>query len=230
MPVRKIGLCYRSVSGRVPMGSSRRSVATESTLERDFVLLQRLDHDVATVEEQPVRIALPGPDGTSGHYVPDFLVTYRSADRCPLLVEVKYSSDPALTSGQLTTRLAAAADYARELGWCFALFTEKEIRTPRLDNARFLTPYQSRMVSMDRRRAIREAAATPISIRQLAARIADHGDVATALPDIWTSLATGALWSTLDEPITVDSIVRGFEDGASPPFPRQRPDSRGRSK
>ena len=46
MPVRKIGLCYRSVGGRVPMGAGKRAVAVESTLERDFALLQRFDRDV----------------------------------------------------------------------------------------------------------------------------------------------------------------------------------------
>lgn len=230
MPVRKIGLCYRSVSGRVPMGPSRRSVATESTLERDFVLLQRLDPDVATVEEQPVRITLPSPDGTSGHYVPDFLVTYHSTGRRPLLVEVKYSSDPALTSGQLTARLAAAADYAHERDWCFTLFTEKEIRTPRLENARFLLPYQSRPLGVDRQRAIREAAAAPISIRQLAAQIADCDNIATVFPDIWTSLAIGELWGTLDEPVTVDSIVRGPEDGVSHPLSQPRSHPKGGSE
>ncbi len=132
MPVRKIGLCYRSVSGRVPMGAGRASVAVESTLERDFALLQRFDRDVADIEEQPVRIEYRVGQGTKRHYVPDFLVTHRDVVRSPRLVEVKYSTDPHLVSGALEERFAAARTFAAERGWVFALVTEKDIRTPRL--------------------------------------------------------------------------------------------------
>ena len=65
MPVRKIGLCYRSVGGRVPMGAGRAGVDVESTLERDFALLQRFDRAVRSVEGQPVRIPVPRGKGGS---------------------------------------------------------------------------------------------------------------------------------------------------------------------
>ncbi len=106
MPVRRIGLCYRSVSGRVPMGVGRPTVQVESTLERDFVLLQRFDPGVVGIEEQPYRIAYRDPGGGKRTYVPDFLVTYRHG--LPKLVEVKFSTDPALVAGKLEPRFEAA--------------------------------------------------------------------------------------------------------------------------
>src|SRR5687768_13725485 len=110
MPVRKIGLCYRSVGGRVPMGAGRAAVAVESTLERDFALLQRFDPDVAGLEEQPVRIDYLVGRGTRHRYVPDFLVTYRDIARPPRLIEVKYSTDPHLLAGSLECYSACKVD------------------------------------------------------------------------------------------------------------------------
>lgn len=128
MPVRRIGLCYRSVSGRVPMGNGRRSVVVESTLERDFALLQRFDPTVATVEEQPVRVEYRTAGGSRRSYVPDFLVTHQRSALSTKLVEVKFSTDPALVSGALDERFAAARAFASARGWSFEVVTEKHIR------------------------------------------------------------------------------------------------------
>lgn len=217
MPVRKIGLCYRSVGGRVPMGAGRAAVAVESTLERDFALLQRFDPEVSGLEEQPVRIEYLVGRGTKRRYVPDFLVTYRDAGRPPQLVEVKYSTDPHLLAGSLEERFAAARSFAAERGWVFALATEKEIRTPRLENATFLLPFRDRPPDPAfHARMLKAAARAPITVQELADRVAgDDGDRARVLPSLWAMVARFELAADLDRPITMRTMLRHPERGGA---------------
>lgn len=216
MPVRRIGLCYRSVSGRVPMGAGRPSVAVESTLERDFAILQRFDPEVAAVEEQPVRIEYRDASGVRRRYVPDFLVQYCGAGRHPVLVEVKFSTDPALVAGGLEDRFAAARAYARERGWTFAVKTEIEIRTPKLGNATFLLPYLSRVPHPGlRARALIALGCESATVEALAEDLAsavgtrrDH-----VLPTLWTMVARFEVIADLDRPLTMRSQLHLPERG-----------------
>jgi hypothetical protein len=88
MPVRKIPKNYLMVTGRHAANRSGYMVEFESTLEKDYMLLDA-DSVVAGYEEQPARIPLP----SGQFYVPYLLVVrYRSADgsaRSSELVEVK---------------------------------------------------------------------------------------------------------------------------------------------
>lgn len=204
MPVRRIGLCYRSVGGRVPMGPNRPAVAVESTLERDFALLQRFDPDVALVEEQPVRI-----DFADGTYVPDFLVTYRRGDRPAWLVEVKYSTDPALVAGALEARFTAARAYARHHGWVFSVATEQDIRTPRLANATFLLPFRARNLAPDLRSSLFDAigrcrSGTVEAAVNVAAQSLGIGQD-RVLPNLWSMVARFEIAADLDRPLTMRS-------------------------
>lgn len=211
MPVRKIGLCYRSVSGRVPMGKGRPGVQVESTLERDFVLLCRFDPSVASVEEQPVRIEYGDADGCARSYVPDFLVTYKGGRPAPRLIEIKYSTDPMLVSGQLEGRFAAARAYARRQGWRFELGTEREVRTPRLENATFLLPFRGRSIAAGLREGLRAVLQKggPKSIVSLADEVAEALGLSRpeVLPGIWTMVAEFKMAVDLDRPLTMSSLV-----------------------
>lgn len=204
MPVRRIGLCYRSVSGRVPMGNGRRSLAVESTLERDFALLQRFDPAVATVEEQPVRVEYRTTGGFRRFYVPDFLVTRLRPSLSTRLVEVKFSTDPALVSGVLDERFAAARAFASARGWSFEVVTEKHIRTPRLGNATFLLPYRERPADAGTRArllmALRSGPATIEALIDVAG-----GDRGRTLPTLWGMVARFEIGADLDRPLTMRS-------------------------
>lgn len=201
MPVRRIGLCYRSVSGRVPMGDGRRSVAVESTLERDFALLQRFDPKVATVEEQPVRVEYRTTGGFRRFYVPDFLVTHQRPGLSTKLVEVKFSTDPALLSGALEERFAAARVFASAQGWSFEVVTETHIRTPRLGNATFLLPYRQRPADAGiRARLLMALRCGPATAEELAG-----GDRGRTLPTLWGMVARFELGADLDRALTMRS-------------------------
>ena len=209
MPVRRIGLCYRSVSGRVPMGGGRRTVAVESTLERDFALLQRFDRDVVGLEEQPVRISYRDAAGAKRSYVPDFLVIYRQG--APKLVEVKFSNDPALVAGELEPRFAAARAYSAARGWTFFLATDADIRTPRLGNATFLLPFRQRPAETALRASILHAIqGKPRTVEWLTAIVSkDAGcDRAQVLPSLWGMVARFELAADLDRPLTMRSHLK----------------------
>ncbi len=204
MPVRRIGLCYRSVSGRVPMGDGRRPVAVESTLERDFALLQRFDPKVATIEEQSVRVEYRTTGGSRRFYVPDFLVTLRRPGLSTKLVEVKFSTDPALLSGALDERFAAARAFASARDWSFEVVTEKRIRTPQLGNATFLLPYRQRPVDASiRARLLMALRSGPATVEELAD--VAGGDRGRTLPTLWGMVARFEIGANLDRPLTMRS-------------------------
>lgn len=144
-PVRKIGIGYGgSLRGTIPsqkIGS--RVVRVESALERSFCLLQEFDLNVSCYGEQPVSIAYLGSDGRPHRYTPDFLVEYHDLTRRPILVEVKYRAELVAKAVELATKFAAAHSYAAGHGWEFRVYTELEIQTALLGNARLLLRFRS---------------------------------------------------------------------------------------
>jgi hypothetical protein len=140
--VRHIPPNRRSVTGLVPSPKNGRSVAYESLLERDFATLLEFDADVLRYEEQPLELRFRGPSGRWRVGYPDFLVYVRpSVDPVPMLCDVKFRKEIFERWADLKPRLKAAYGYARERGWTYRIKTEVEIRTPLLNNAKFLLPY-----------------------------------------------------------------------------------------
>lgn len=133
MPVRKIPRSSGSITGRFSRGPGGGSIGFESTLERDFVRLMAFDPDVTDIEEQPVRIDYKGDNGRPRHYTPDYLVQRRDAP--PLLAEIKPTK---FITPDLEPKFAAARRYAAARGWVFEVWTEREIRTTRLNKIRLL--------------------------------------------------------------------------------------------
>lgn len=156
MPTRKITRSPVKVTGTLPDGQRY-----ESTLEEDFYVLLRFNPLVANFETQPVTVEWRDGKGKIRSYTPDVLVRYRqdlaeSADMRPVLCEVKPDlteqsesprrRKPPRTENEEENKLkwAAAERYAARQGWAFKVYRESEIRTPYLDNARFLLRYLER--------------------------------------------------------------------------------------
>ena len=211
MPVRAIPINHRSVTGRLASRPGQPAIAFESTLERDFALLQLFDLTVKTVEEQPVRIEYMGSDGRTARYTPDFLVVYKGGARAPRLVEVKYQAELEEKADQYAARFEAARRYASDRNWSFEVATETTIRTPRLENVRFLLPYRRQPVSPGRfdRLLDRLAAAEAISVGNLLRAVfTTIADQQTGLPCLWHLVATGRIAADLDRPLTMTSPLR----------------------
>lgn len=145
MPVRKIPKNHLCVTGSFASRKNGLMGTFESLLEKEYMLLLDFDVDVEGFEEQPVTIPMPGvPRG----YTPDVLVHFRADPvtgrvRAPLLTEIKHSDDLKKNAEKYAPKFTAAELYAAERGWQFGLTTEKEIRTVRLANLKFLREYRN---------------------------------------------------------------------------------------
>lgn len=144
MAVRKIPKNYRNVTGRNARGRGTAPAEFESLLERDYLILLDFDPEVASFETQPIHVRVPG---NKRPYTPDVLVHYRpnhrGQRRATELIEVKPSDKLAKYKAELAPKFKAARALAHENGWKFAIRTEKHIRTPRLENAKFLRGYKN---------------------------------------------------------------------------------------
>lgn len=144
MSVRKIPKNHIHVTGRHAAQKSDEVADFESLLESDHLLL--LDHDllVKRYETQPVRIPVPRvPPG----YVPDVLVEFHpDADgvpNVPELREVKPEAVLVRDQAKFAPKFEAAKRYCDQQNWVFKIVTERDIRTPRLANVKFLRGFES---------------------------------------------------------------------------------------
>jgi len=140
--VRRIGIQTRSITGTRPDGNRY-----ESALERDFMELIAGHPQYASYQYQPVWIDYINPyTFKPSRYPPDGLVRWKDS-KPPLLVEIKYREDCAGKWRELRAKFRAAATYANLRGWEFSVITEEEIRTPTLENEKFLSGYRSRTIN-----------------------------------------------------------------------------------
>jgi len=129
-PVRKIPRKRRSLSGLVPFQLLGRSIAFESSLERDFLLILR-EREVAVIE-QPLTLLGKRLGYKTGRYTPDFLVwTWnRHGPEVVTLVEVKPEDVLRKEYGKLRPKLLAGLRFAKQQGWNFRIITERHLRVP----------------------------------------------------------------------------------------------------
>jgi hypothetical protein len=215
MPIREIPRNYRSVTGRIPSLKNGRTVSYESTLERDFFILQEFRPEVRRYEEQPLSIAYTS-DGQQHRYIPDAVVEYCNSDDTNVrhdLIEVKYRAELLKRWHDLHPALRAGMRTAKARGWRFKIWTEADIRTPRLRVARRLMGFG--------RVAIPELApvitnAVPLhgktTIRDLVTKL-DPIDERRVVWSVQVLIAKGILTLENREGLTLDSeIMRSIQD------------------
>lgn len=147
-PVRVIPRSHRSITGHYSFRGEC-SVQFESTLERDFLVLQEFSLAVADVLSQPCEIPFALAGGRRYTYTPDFLVRYRALpdgapqwQRKPMLVEVKPSEAWRRHWRAWLPKWKAARRYAQENGWTFRVMDESRLRGTPLNNILFLRRYR----------------------------------------------------------------------------------------
>jgi hypothetical protein len=213
-PVREIGVQSRSITGTMPDGNRY-----ESSLERDFMLLLKFDPAVAIYTPQPLSMSYQGQDGTWHRYTPDGLIEWRKdlnlSDTRPVLVEVKYREEFHGTWRAWRARFRAARNFAKSKGWEFSVFTEREIRTPLLENVSFLLPYLNRQETpeteewlLEKLSALNET--TPQDIVEMLYQ--DKWNQAALIPVVWRLIGERRIGCNLTEPLTMRSsiwILRG---------------------
>lgn len=202
MPVRKIPKNHLFVTGRHATDLSQEVVEFESPLEKEYMLLLDFDPLVASYESQPVRIRLP--DGRP--YVPDILVKFHAGPDGvvppPELVEIKTQEHLERYSQEYADKFAAAEQHAHQKGWRFCTRTEKDIRTPRLGNIKFLRRYRHDMPHPDDVETfmehIRLLGGCSSSEVVLASMSSSADERAMWLPVLWHLVATGRIQVNMD--------------------------------
>lgn len=215
MPERKIPKNYRNVTGIAASDKAVGSAGFESTLERDLLQILEFDIYVDRLEVQPVQIHWADSNGKSRIYTPDVFVQYRR-DIAPakhmrhLLCEVKYREDLRKNWADLYPKFRAAIRYAKERDWRFKIFTENEIRSDYLGNAKFLLPFKQHPANedyqrllLDRLQEMREA--DPDSLTK--AIFQDRWKRAELLPTLWHLIAIRRIGMDLGLPLTMATRI-----------------------
>ncbi|MGG8497152.1 TnsA endonuclease N-terminal domain-containing protein [Tenacibaculum sp. TC6] len=138
--VREIGLKNFSLSGNISSLKTNDLVSFESSLERDYINLLEFDSAVSTYCEQPMKIYFT-VNSKKSYYVPDFYVKYIDG-RKDEIIEIKYRNDLEKHKRKYRNKFNAAKLFCEENNLNFKIIDETKIRTPFLDNCKFLIPYR----------------------------------------------------------------------------------------
>ena len=210
-PVREIPIGTRSLTGR----HARSGARYESGLERDFYELMAQDPLFDRVDWQPLHIHYVAANGVKRIYTPDALVFFKADPATgiaarPLLVEVKYREEYRERFQELKARLRAARRHAKSMGWRFAVYTEREIRTVRFANKRMLGGFIDRRPCQEYVDGLSDhlRQSGPLPVRPLLDTIsADLWTQAAILPTLWWMVGHGRLEIDWDTPLTMQSTV-----------------------
>jgi hypothetical protein len=204
-PARIIGPNRRSLTGRVTVRG--KSVAFESSLERDFLTILDFDPVVSVVYGQPITIKYWIGDREHS-YTPDFLVEYNTI--CPVLYEVKYRQNLWESWGVLKPKFRAARRYAKLNGMQFQIMTEVEIRGAFLSNVNFLRGYRNRQYDFATEEHLIGTLAvlgetTPEAL--LVASYWTQENRMKAMASVWRLVAIGRIHADLSVPLTMTTPI-----------------------
>ncbi len=216
MPVRKIPLKYTSLSGTVFSQKNSRNSAYESSLEADFIHLLEWDLKIKYYEEQPYKIEFLDSTGKLRAYIPDFLVKFHENARTnqpflkPIIYEVKYSKDLEANKSILKPKFEAAKAFCREEGFDFKVITEREIRTPYLENIKFLKRYRHKNTDANAREYLigllqKFEVATPEILIAASSQIEEKR--AMLLYTLWSLVSYGVVMIDTTKKITMTSKI-----------------------
>jgi hypothetical protein len=133
----------------------------------------------------------------------------------PILYEVKYRKDFRKDWRTLMPKFRAAKAYGSTQGWRFEVYTEREIRTPYLDNVKFLWPYVERVPSEAMKMRVLQVLwdldyADPDLL--LYALCRDPTNRAMLIPVLWHMVAIGEIGCDLCVPLNMRSKLWAVRD------------------
>jgi hypothetical protein len=216
MKKRKIGYTYGSVSGYFAF-RKQKSIAFESTLERDLLTLLEFNDNVEDVIEQPLTIEYVNHNGRTVTYTPDFLVYFKepstttlTPSRKPLLVEVKPKDKLQKQFCELKPRFKIAMKYAQANDMIFKIYDESRIRTQYLTNIQFLKRYKKLQYSVDDEESILSYinAIGSNSIEYILEYLCiSQEQKSVMLGQIWNLIANKKLLCNLDKTLNIQTEV-----------------------
>jgi hypothetical protein len=205
MPARRIPKNYLFVTGRHASPQADEVIEFESILEKEYMLLLDSDPRVDSYEAQPVEIPL----FRGRVYVPDLLVKYRDSSsgdqRPPELVEIKIQEHLDQHAETYREKFAAAAVFAEERGWIFVTRTEDDIRTPRIQNLKYLHRYRhtpADPIEVERVLDAMRRLGSPTTPETLLGSLTDSLETrAELIPVLWHLVAHGEIHVDLQIPL-----------------------------
>lgn len=211
MPVRKIKKNYRSVTGYFASVKNGRNVAYESLLERDFFLLMEFNRSVSSYEEQPLRLAYHYGNRELP-YTPDVLVQYKADALPPCIFEIKYSDEIKEKKVFLREKFEQIEEYLRLNDMEFKLFTELDIRTQFLENAKMI--YRFALINdiyyderINKISAILQTSVSMSVAECMMGLSSNRYEQAIYLPYLWHLIFIGKINIDMDSKITNDSLI-----------------------
>jgi hypothetical protein len=182
----------------------------ESSLERDWLIALDFDWRVKRLLEQPYTLTYE-LDGKRRRYTPDVLAEFDDGkQRWTVVYEVKAHEDLRLHWMEQRPRYKAAISDCRRRGWRFRLVTERDIRTPYVENVKFLRRYRDLPEQCLHRDALLYTAralgqTTPQAL--LSATWADAERRMSALPELWRLVGERRIAADLHAPLTMATAI-----------------------
>ena len=207
---RKLRTSRRSLTGLV-VTDSKGPASFESSLERDWLIVLDFDPNVRAIQVQPFTLFYDFGDRSS-RYTPDVLVEVGKAgqDNSTIVYEVKYADDLRTHWAKYKPRFKAALRYCKQNGWGFKIVTERQIRTPLLQNARFLRRYRAQpahQVTCEQLIYTMRALGKTTPQALLAAAYWSADARLGALSMVWKMVACRQIAADLDLPLTMSSSI-----------------------
>jgi len=216
MKKRKIGYTYGSISG-VYSFRKEKSIAFESTLERDLLTILEFNESVSDVIEQPITIEYTNKNGRETTYTPDFLVYFRQPKAAlmnsvykPLLIEVKPRNIIKKKFKELKPKFKIATKYAHQNDMVFKIYDEGRIRGQYFKNISFLKRYKNLQYDADEEKRILNyidlVGHTKVDHLLEYLYVTDN-QKGVALGQIWHLLANKKIICFFDEPFNQKTII-----------------------
>lgn len=214
MPVRKIKMNHRSLTGKVASLKNDTQVQFESSLERDLIYHLEFDYNIKNYEEQPFTLEYLH-NNSQRKYTPDFIVHYRNdiepaSSFGTFIYEVKYREEIKSNWNKLKPKFRAMINHCSTQGWKFKILTEKEIRIDYLENAKFLLPFKNIEVDLGMNEILLErlnksSLATPGKlIKSLSKQKTKQAEF---LHSLWYLVANHYIETDLSKRVTMNSEI-----------------------
>lgn len=212
--VRTVLSNHRSLTARV-VTLSGDSFECESGLEKDFAELLDFNSRVGSIVAQPLTINYRvAGESITRRYTPDFLVKFRNHHQKtpwqPILYEVKFRDELEEKKQELAFGFAAAKSLCKQRRWRFRVVSETYIRTPFLENAKFLRGFRNYPDTGVHSAMLLEVleqlqVATPAEL--LAATFQDMQRRMEAIGVLWRLVGNRSIGSNLMSKLTMSSEI-----------------------
>lgn len=208
--MRKISPTRRSVSGHYSFRGNE-SIPYESSLERDFIMLQEFNTSVKRIIPQPIEI--PFHLGNRKYkYTPDFLVLFQNSNYEGMLVEVKPEAEWRQHWRKWLAKWKAAYRWAQNHNFLFHIYDENRIRGQVLQNIKMLASFKRTTFNSHHVETVQQFLAQNTNKISDCLALFPHDEENERYRLIYAMLANGILITDINQPITSDSFIWAAEN------------------